>query len=289
MITRVSFIVFVLLLIATPGQSQNWQTFYREFTGSVGGEKISGWLTNRFGQLQGGYFYDKYKAEREKLDPRDDRLTIFLEGKQTGSDIQLNETCYLCQDVPDPELFAGELSNNGITGTWHRTSEPMRQLSFQLQFTKDTVESHLPPVKPDDLAEYERKDIWASGFFSNPKVQQELKVTLGKDLDEWKQFVSQPLARHIFRRVGNLVIIELWDDDMYDDRTFIGLEPGRNRIYIAWRGAPDDDPTRNDLMFYGDDRPEEFAMEVLRSLTSSWGHVYDFTYAGKRVIATRKK
>jgi hypothetical protein len=188
------------IVISSPAalHAQNWQTWYHDFHGNVGGYKVTGWLLNRFGSLQGGYWYDSHAAEREAMGPRDDTFTIYLEGTQRGNVIKLNETCWLCQDVPDPELFAGTINGNRLRGKWHKTHNPHRVLSYSFLLLQDTSSFNTPPRDPNNFAMYDRKDIWSSGFFLSKKVQRELKRTMGKDLDEFIEFLQQPMAHGFF-------------------------------------------------------------------------------------------
>ncbi|HET6510569.1 MAG TPA: hypothetical protein VFH43_00140 [Candidatus Kapabacteria bacterium] len=268
--------------------AQNWQTWYHEFKGDIGGHKVTGWLLNRFGSLQGGYWYDKYAAEREAMGPRNDTFTIYLEGTQAGKKIELNQTCWLCQDVPDPELFRGAINGSSITGSWRLTSNKRRFLDFTLRFENDTSPYHLPPINPNDLALYDQKDIWASGFFSSSKVQEQLKLVMGDHLEVYLDFLRRPMARYGFIREAGYLYANLWIEDMYSDRTYIILDPELDRIYVAWRGAPDGDKTRNDVEFYGSNFPERAKRLMLDNLSSSWGHVYDFTLSETRISAKRK-
>jgi hypothetical protein len=277
-------------IVAFPGSShaQNWQTWHHEFRGDIGGHKVTGWLLNRFGSLQGGYYYDKYAAEREAMGPREDTFTIYLEGKQDGANINLNEMCWLCKGVPDPELFTGTLKGNTLRGKWQRTHRKGKVLDFSLVLSSDTSRFNTPPKDPDNFAQYDNKDIWSSGFFSSKKVQRELKRTMGKDLDEFISFLQWPMVRGLFRKDSNLVSIELWYQDGFSDMCVISLDPKRDRIYVAWKGAPKDDPEAM-FILYGAEPLDEFKQEALSIVSGTWGHAFNFWIDDGGILGESKR
>lgn len=266
--------------------AQNWETYDLEFTGTIGGYKISGSLLNRFGSLQGSYWYDKYAAQRAAMHPRDDTFTIYLEGSQVGSRISLNQMCWYCQGIEDPERFEGTLQGNSIKGHWWKTSRPSRKLQFRLGLVGAPALHRGSPKAKRGFEHYAEKDIWGSGFFSDLDVQRELRRALRDALPTYLKWLTVPMARTQFAWYDSMLVTEIWvQHEGFSDLTQIYLDTLQNKVYVAWRGSPAD--TTGDVVIYGHDNPEYFGHKVIGNL--SWAWLYDFWVEGNRIKWRRKR